>query len=271
MKKILPFIILLFTVNVVFSQSDEFNYLISQGDMNLNTLNYLKAFDFYTKASEKATNEDQKAISVQKVTQTRNILSVFHEFSTISFPRYDVFFVGIDNNIEIKVAGFKPEDLSISISNGSIIHKNDHEYIVRVSQKGLATINVIGKLSNNIKDTILTKEYRVMEIPSPRPVFKNLENNCIDPSTLTKLVFSEDADAFSFYFKLQFKVVSFTISASVLGFEEVKSSDTSDFTPAQIALMKKVRRGEKIYIENIKVQSPCGLIRPFEKLVLIRI
>jgi len=69
------------------------------------------------------------------------------------------------------------------------------------------------------------------------------------------------ADLENFDFDLKFRVISFTVSATINGFEQSKPAKGYRFTGAQIALMKKVRPGSKVYIENVKAKGPDGSVR----------
>ena len=65
----------------------------------------------------------------------------------------------------------------------------------------------------------------------------------------------------NFDFNLKFRVVSFTVSATIGGFETSKKAKGARFTPQQIALINKIRPGGKVYIEGVKAKGPDGKIR----------
>jgi hypothetical protein len=70
------------------------------------------------------------------------------------------------------------------------------------------------------------------------------------------------ADLENFDFETSFRVIEFTVSASIKGFnreELVKSNKISD---AQRDIINMATRGQKIYFDNIKAIGPDG--RPRE-------
>jgi hypothetical protein len=69
------------------------------------------------------------------------------EFSIQSKVPY-TFFTGIDNKIYIQANKVKNEDLSVSISSGTITSTFDDQYIVRVDKPGRVTITLFNKKKN---------------------------------------------------------------------------------------------------------------------------
>ena len=72
----------------------------------------------------------------------------------------------------------------------------------------------------------------------------------------------------NFDFDLKFIVKSFTVSATIDGFERSKKSNSYKFTPAQLSLIKKVRPGGKVYIENVVAVGPDGKPRKLGTIAL---
>lgn len=64
-----------------------------------------------------------------------------------------VLYTATQNEVSIKVNKVKPDDLLVTISQGSIIHKGNGEYIVKVNKPGKAVIQIVnGKKNKMLRD-----------------------------------------------------------------------------------------------------------------------
>ena len=79
----------------------------------------------------------------------------------VSPTKLNVLYVGVDNPLNIAVAGVNAEDIIVTISQGTIV-KTDTNYIARVTKQGTAEIKIF-------KNTELlgTQNFRVKIIPDP--------------------------------------------------------------------------------------------------------
>jgi hypothetical protein len=79
-----------------------------------------------------------------------------------------VFFIGIDNVLEIKVDKVKNEDLDVTVSGGTIKLRSDGKYIVRVTKPGRVLVEVFNTKKNN--KSISTASFLVKDpkqVPPP--------------------------------------------------------------------------------------------------------
>jgi gliding motility-associated protein GldM len=176
----------------------------------------------------------------------------------------NVFYIGVDNPVDVSVAGVPPEKVSVSITGGGSINKvNGSTYNVRVKTPGKVTVTAIADLDGK-KVNMGTKEFRVKTVPDPIAVVgndpKNMKGGVIQANILLAAG-GVKAILENFDFDLSFKVTEFAVSATIKGYDQTYSSNGAAFTPQQQQLIKQVGSGKKVYIEDVKAQGPDGSVR----------
>ncbi len=180
--------------------------------------------------------------------------------AVISPTKMNVLYIGVDNPIEVSVSGFSADQVHPRISQGSLSKKGGSKYIARVRKSGKAYISVSVTDDQGNSRSMGKQEFRVKRVPDPVPTVAGKRGGGIKKSILLAQS-GVKADLKNFDFDLKFRVVSFTVSATIGGFEKSKKTSGARFSPEQTALMKKVRPGGKVYIENVKAKGPDGKVR----------
>ena len=83
---------------------------------------------------------------------------------TVSAAKMNVFYVGVDNPVEISAAGIPTAQIKVSMDGGSLTRNGDGTYNAVCSTPGKATVRVTAPGIN------YAKEYRVKRIPDPTPL-----------------------------------------------------------------------------------------------------
>ncbi|MBR1769307.1 MAG: gliding motility protein GldM [Bacteroidales bacterium] len=179
---------------------------------------------------------------------------------TISATKMNVFYIGVDNPVSVGAPGVNSKDLIVSIagSNGATIRPDGTgSYIVRVQTQGKCTITASAKIGNQTR-VLGSMEYRIKPIPKPVAKIGNYSGGKIaKESLLTLKGFRVDMEGFDF--PVQYTVSSYQMTFSTGGDIEAPLQGRGNaFTPEILAKMQKLRRGHKIYIENIRVKGPDG-------------
>lgn len=173
----------------------------------------------------------------------------------VSPSKMNVFYVGVDNPVEISVPGVPSSQLKASMSNGTLTQSKDG-YIAKLKVPGKVTINVT---ANN--KPMGSKEFRVKTVPSPVAEVNNQRGGTISIPVL-QAQRSVVAKMENFDFDLKFNVTSFTISTRTKdGFIIDKRSDSDKINSEQKQLLAGLTRGQKIYFEEIKAKGPDGTER----------
>lgn len=179
--------------------------------------------------------------------------------AVVSPTKMNVLYIGVENPIEISVAGFSADQIRPHISQGSL-YKKGTGYIAKVSKTGKAVISVSVTDKDGTSRSMGKQEFRVKRVPDPVPTVAGERGGGIKKSILLAQS-GVKADLKNFDFDLKFNVVSFTVSATINGFEQSKSTNGARFSHDQHNLMKKVRAGGKVYVENVKAKGPDGKVR----------
>jgi len=177
----------------------------------------------------------------------------------VSPTKMNVFYVSVDNPVRVSAPGFTMDNIRASVDNGELV-KNGAGYIARPKIVGkFANVLVEGRLDGKWRP-LKSVEFRVKPIPDPVAMVAGLNGGFINKNLL-EIQTGVDAVMDNFDFNLKFKIKSFNVSTIVQGYTKDEKSYSDYFTPAQIKLLKGLRRNQKVYIEDIKAIGPDGSIR----------
>ncbi|MCK5535921.1 MAG: gliding motility protein GldM [Bacteroidales bacterium] len=189
----------------------------------------------------------------------------------VSPTQMNVFYIGVPNPVDVSVAGVPADKVVASITSGNSIRKiKGSQHVVNVKRPGKVYISATAKFDDGTSKNMGRKEFRVKRVPDPIGKVANKTGGLIERNILLAQQ-GVKADLENFDFNLRFKVVAFTVSGSVRGYNEEEKSRSFRFTNAQKELIKKVSSGKKVYIEDIKVKAPNGEIRNLPSAVVFKI
>jgi len=169
----------------------------------------------------------------------------------ISASKMNVFYIGVDNPVEVSAAGVASNKVTVSMDGGTITRNSDGTYTVKAT-----------KPSKNAKITVTapgmtaSKEFRVKKIPDPVPKLSTKRGGVMSPGE----------------FKAQPGVLpvlenfDFDTKCNILGFRLVRVAPRSDaevspnnggrYSPGSTALTAKARPGDRYFFEDIKCKCP---------------
>ncbi len=184
----------------------------------------------------------------------------------VSPTKMNVFYRGLDNPVEVSVPGVPTEKLEISISNASKSGSNG-VFMVKPGNGQTCDISVSAEM-NGKKQNFGKKEFRVKNVPDPKPFFGGKTGSDAIPKRDLLAAGGIIAEMENFEFDLRFTVVSYVVSATIRG--NVVEANCGG--PALSSDAKKIRQelksGQKIYFEKIKVKGPDGSVRDLGTLSL---
>ncbi|WP_143309765.1 type IX secretion system motor protein PorM/GldM [Chitinophaga vietnamensis] len=181
--------------------------------------------------------------------------------TSISADKMNVLYIGLKNPISISAAGVPAEAVSASISGGNIAKKGSGNYEVTVSQPGKAVINVVANIDGKTK-SLGQKEFRVKRVPDP--VLKvGMNKGGSMKAADFKVQGGLRADLEDFEFEgVKYEVVGYRIGVDSKGHEYQEGDANSAYFPASVAAsIRGLRPGDQVYIENVKVKGPDGVVR----------
>jgi len=176
---------------------------------------------------------------------------------TVSPTNMNVLYIGVENPLSVAITGVPKENLSPTISAGSI--KQDSktgEWTCTVpSNIKLATVSVSIKSATGLKQ-IGSQEFRVKKLPDPKPTIANRDNGFVSRENLInagKIVPLMPAD---FEFNYTFKVISFRMTMQRGFYTYNYDSSDNELTDEMKEQISKSNRGQVLLFEEILVEGP---------------
>jgi gliding motility-associated protein GldM len=185
---------------------------------------------------------------------------------SVSATKMNVFYISVDNPVSISAGGVSPDQISASISNGTI-SRNGNEWVVRPATPGKATVSVSAKLGDRMKN-MGAVEYRVKNVPNPEAFIANVNSGAVSKDLVLAsgaIIPRMPAD---FEFNLNFIVIGFKFSGNRKGDIIDYTGNGNSLTPQMKDFIKGARRGEKIILEDIFAKGPDGKSRKLNSIVL---
>ena len=204
--------------------------------------------------------------------------TVIEPMATVSATMMNVLYAGIDNPIGISVPGVPMNDISATMTNGTLTRSGDH-WIARPSTVGKdATVTVTATMDGRQVQVAQTN-FRVRKLPDPTPyiAFTDEKGN-IDsykggkPFGKTLLLKSQGIQAAidDGLLDTPFKVLSFeTVFFDSMGNAMPETSDGANFSQRQRQAFQRLQRGKRFYISRIKAVGPDGITRDLSPMEVI--
>jgi len=178
----------------------------------------------------------------------------------VSPTKMNVFYIGVENPVDISVAGAAPTDVVATMSGGggSIINKGQGHYIVKVSSGNECSVNVSVKTKTGSKSMGAMK-FRVKKVPSPQASYAGI----VGDGKVSKGELMNAGGVIpkleDFVFDLKFPVVSWNMSIFINGVYADYTANGASTTGQMKDILGKVKPGQKVLIEEVKVQAPDGV------------
>lgn len=179
----------------------------------------------------------------------------------VSPTKMNVFYIGVENPVDISVAGAAPTDVNATISGGggSIQNKGQGHYIVKVASGNECSVNVSVKTKGGASKSMGSMKFRVKKVPSPQASYAGV----VGDGKVSKGELLNAGGVIprleDFVFDLKFPVVSWNMSIFVNGVYADYSANGASTTGAMKEILNKVKPGQKVLIEEVKVQAPDGV------------
>ncbi|MEO7079875.1 MAG: GldM family protein, partial [Flavobacteriales bacterium] len=179
----------------------------------------------------------------------------------VSPTKMNVFYRGVENPVSISVAGYSATSIQPSMTNGTL-GKDRDGYVVKPGAAATAMVSVTVTNADGSKKSMPGVEFRVKNVPNPVAYFAG---KGVNDATVKKneLVAAQGvlAKMENFEFDLRFDIVSYTVTSTIAGNVLEKPCTGPALTDAAKEVLKNVRTGQKVFIENIKAKGPDGSIR----------
>ena len=204
------------------------------------------------------------------LTTTRNFESsytVIEPTATIAPTLMNVLYAGIDNEISISVPGFAPQDITASMTNGTLSRRGNM-WIARPNAIGQdATISVSAQTRGGATRQMATHQFRVRALPNPTPfiTYADASGNptMFKGGSISRSILMNangiEAAIDDGILNIPFKVLSFrTVSFDSMGNAIPEVSNGNRFSERQKNQISRIPRGSYFYISGVKATGPDG-------------
>jgi gliding motility-associated protein GldM len=183
----------------------------------------------------------------------------------ISPTAMNVLYLGIDNPIDISVPGVGQDRIRATMNNGTIGKGKAQnskgppfagDWIAKPAVEGqnaqiIVSIDIGGK-----QQTFAPVNFRVRAVPAPMASFANVQGEGAVGKGALEAQDACFAALKDFDFDLRFTVTEFTLTFNDKGFDVSEPSTSNRITDKQRALVKRLTRGKKLYVEKVKAVGP---------------
>lgn len=174
----------------------------------------------------------------------------------VSPTKMNVFYLGVDNPVEISVPGYPANAVRPRMTNGRI-RPSGGNYIVLPTRVGDASISVSVEVDGTSR-SMGSKPFRVRPVPDPYPTLAGVRGGTVSKSDAIRETGPKASMPDWFEFDLTFEIVSFTVGAQFQGLFRREFSTSKNFTTAQREILRNANSGSIIYITDIKAVGPDG-------------
>jgi gliding motility-associated protein GldM len=177
--------------------------------------------------------------------------------ASIALDKMNVLYIGVDNPVTLSATGAGSEKLSATITGatGSITRVSGGSFNVRVNNvSDDCWINVFadGKLAGKAK-------FRTRTIPKPIAVVGSYESGASVPAGAFKAQAGVGAGIKDFPFELQYKVVSFTLSAdNADGYIDDAACQGNTWSSEARRILQGLQAGRTVTVDEIYCVGPDG-------------
>jgi gliding motility-associated protein GldM len=179
----------------------------------------------------------------------------------VSPDKMNVFYIGVENPVSISVPGIPAENVTASITNGTITGSRGH-YIVTVSTPGTANISVSYKTGTGAGTTksMGPKEFRVMRIPPPHAEVGGKTGGNVTKDFIA-IQYGIIPKLDDFVFDAHYTMVSYKFEYVKNGDRFTIDAEGGTFTQKIKDVIKSLPSKSAVDFSFLKVRGPDGVLR----------
>jgi gliding motility-associated protein GldM len=177
--------------------------------------------------------------------------------ATVAATGMNLFYMGIPNPVKISASGVSPDELKITAKGPFKIKatkasKGEYE-VIATGQSRDAKVIVAKKDGTKLGE----QEFRIKPLPKPVPSVSRKSEGTISKAELVAAGYVK-AEMQNFPFDLVIRVKSYTLTVSINGSLIEQKVKGYKYTPEVESLLKKVRKGGKVWFDNVVATMPDG-------------
>ena len=185
----------------------------------------------------------------------------------VSPTKMNVFYIGVDNPVDISVAGFPADKVRASLTEGGTITGSGGNYIAKVKKVGTTKVNVSVVLDDGSVKSMGASEFRMKRVPDPIAVVGGMTGGSVKASTF-KVQRGVIAELKNFDFDIRFNIVGFEMTYAAKR-QDLVTADTQGpaFSSKMLDFLNRAKPGDVFYFDNIKAKGPDGVTRKLPGIV----
>ncbi len=170
----------------------------------------------------------------------------------------NVFYIAVDNPVEISVPGVPDDNLRPSFQGPGSISGSKGKYTVRVSSGdgSKCHISVSAKLSDGSTKNFPPQEFRIKRLPDPICYVAGKKGDI----NITKAVLLNNPKVEAVMencdFNVHYDVTSFQIVVTAGGYSKIEQSNSGRLTPSMMSLIKQSPSGNHVIFQKVNVKGP---------------
>jgi gliding motility-associated protein GldM len=188
--------------------------------------------------------------------------------ATVAPSWMNVLYAGVDNEVRIAVPGVATQNVTATMSNGTLTSKGNGLWTAHPLKAGTdAIISVSAKSSDGRSQEMQKNTFRVRPLPDPKP-YLTIEGRTLpfDGGVLSKpevvSVTVAKAAIDDGILNIPFTVLKFDVrTTDNMGITVTQISDGANFSESQKSLLRGLPRGKNVYIRGMVVRGPDGVER----------
>lgn len=194
--------------------------------------------------------------------------TVVEPSATVAPVLMNVLYAGIENEVRVGASGAATQNVSASMTNGTLTHKSGDMWVAKPSAVGTpAVITVMAKTGDGRSQEMGRYEFRVRPLPPPTAFLtvKDKDGNQarFTGGPLSKAALSAvdnlQASIDDGILNIGFSVLRFeTMTFDQLGNAMREQSDGARFSAKQKNVIRSLQRGKMLYVRNIVTKGPDG-------------
>lgn len=198
--------------------------------------------------------------------------------ATVSATMMNVLYAGIDNPVSISVPGVAMNEISATMTNGSLVRSGD-SWIARPERVGEEAVVSITASMDGRPVNVASSTFRVRRLPDPTPFIAYTDaSGAVEhyrggrPIQKAILLNAQSLQAAidDGLLDTPFEVLSFeTVMFDSMGNAITDISQGAAFSPGQKQKIQRLSRGKRFYISRIRAKGPDGTTRDLSPMEVI--
>lgn len=184
----------------------------------------------------------------------------------VSPLKMNVFYLAVDNPVEISVSGVAGNKIRATASNG-VLEQRGNAYNITPRRIGNCMITVSAEIDGKWAN-VGTKEFRVKAVPDPVATVGGQKGGLMAKNVLMAQAGIMATMPPDFEFDLKFNVTEFTVGTVVQGFLQERKVRGASFNQEIRNLINNVPRGNQVTINEVKAVGPDGTVRDLNSIIL---